>query len=363
MTATGTLARYISLRLLSAILVVFLLCLVLIFMIDFVELLRVSGKHQGASALDLIMITVLRLPSFAELIMPFAVLVGSIGTFLLLSRSSELVIIRAAGMSVWQFVFPGLIVALLVGATAVCVYNPLAAQSKALADELYAEVFGKSRSLLKTKAGSWLAQDGVDGKSIINAKHAAKQGMELTGVTVFQYDKNNKLAERIDAEKAVLRDGRWEMSNASLSIAGREPITYETYLLSTYLTPTEVKDALGSVESISFWELPKFINVAEKAGLSALRYKIQYQRLLAKPLVLICMVLLAATCALKPFRFGNIQIMVIGGIVAGFGFFIFAEVSRNLGLSGLVSPQVSTWIPVIVVCLLTLTVLLHQEDG
>lgn len=363
MTATGTLARYISLRFLMAIAVVFLLCLLLIFLIDFVELLRQSGKYGSVSVFLLTWITILRLPSFAELTLPFAVLAGSIGTFLLLSRSSELVIIRAAGMSVWQFIFPGIVVALLLGAFAMMVYNPGAAAAKAESERLYAKAFGKQTSLLKTKGGSWLAQEGRDGHSIINAKSAADRGMLLSGVTVFQFDKNDKLIERIDAQKAVLKDGRWELTNVLVSAGDREPQSFDTYLLSTYLTPTEVGDALGSVGSISFWNLPNFITIAKKAGLPATRFKVQYQELLAKPLLLIAMVLLAATCSLKPFRFGNIQVLIIGGLSAGFVFFIFTEVSRNLGLYGLISAEISAWVPAAAACLLTLTVLLHQEDG
>lgn len=363
MMATGTLARYISLRFLMGIASIFTLCVVLVLLIDLIELLRISGKYGGVSVGKLMWLTALRMPSIVEVTFPFCVLAGTIGAFLMLSRSSELVIMRAAGISVWQFVFPGLLVAGLFGAFATALYNPIAASAKAEADRVYARAFGKSQSLMQTKAGSWLAQDGVDGKSIINAKHSANQGMQLTGVTIFQYDKTGALAERIDAEKANLLDGRWQLTNVNISIKGRQTVKYDTYLLSTYLTPTEVRDAMGSVESISFWDLPKIINVAEKAGLSASRYKLQYQELLSTPLLLITMVLLGATCSLRPFRFGKIQTMIIGGLVAGFAFFLFTEVSKNLGANGILSPQIATWVPVSVVCLLSVTVLLHQEDG
>ena len=67
---------------------------------------------------------------------------------------------------------------------------------------------------------------------------------------------------------------------------GREPEKFASYLLSTYLTPERVQDALGSVISVSFWELPGLIEVAEKAKLSASRLRIQYELLLSRPLLL-----------------------------------------------------------------------------
>lgn len=360
----GIISRYIFYRFLVSIAAVFFGCLMLIFMIDFVEILRQSGKSGNVGLFQVFLITILRVPGFAELTLPFSVLIGSLVTFMFLSRSSELVIIRSAGMSVWQFVFPGLLAGLLIGTFAVGLYNPLAAAAKAESERLYSVVFGRESSILQSsKSGAWMRQDGIDGQSIVHAKALANSGTLLTGVTVFQFDRQKKFLERIDAVTAELRDGRWELDQVWVSSPGREPVFYERYILSTYLSLTQVKDSIGSAQSISFWDLPNFIQIAEKAGLSATRYKVQYQGLLALPLLLVAMVLLAATCSLRSFRFGNIQTMILAGLGTGFGFFMLAEVSRNIGNSGLAAPVISAWVPVVLACCLALTVLLHLEDG
>jgi lipopolysaccharide export system permease protein len=360
----GTLARYISWRFMVTIFGVFLLCTVLIFFVDFIEILRQSGKYGSVPVWLMIWLSMLRLASYSELVLPFAVLIGSIGGFLMLSRSSELVIVRSAGMSVWQFVAPGAAVAFVIGVVAVTAYNPLAAAARDYADSLYGEAFGKQASILKTRnAGAWLRQDGSDGQSVMHSSLAANNGLSLVGVSVIQYDKSDNFLERIEARQAELKDGRWELSDVWVSAVGREPTHYDNYILSTYLSPTQVRDSLGSVLSVSFWELPRFIEIADKAGLPATRYKLQYQMLLSRPFLLVVMVLLAATCSLRAFRFGKIQSMVIAGLAAGFTFFVLAEISRNLGMSGLASPAVAAWTPPLFGCLLSLTVLLFQEDG
>ncbi len=365
MTAAGTLTRYISWRIMLAILGMFLLCMVLIFFVDFIELLRRSGKHGSIPATSLVWLTLLRLPVMSEFVLPFAVLIGSIGGFLMLSRNSELVIARAAGMSVWQFVSPAVLVAFLIGLLSVTVYNPLAAHARSVYERLYAELFGRQASLLKsrTSSGAWLRQEGVDGQSVVHAKVTADNGLTLKGVTVLHYGKDGNLFERIEAESAQLKDGRWELRSAWISSVGRQPTLHESYILSTYLTPTRVRTALGSTTAISFWELPEFIDVADKAGLPATKYKLHYQMLLARPFLLAVMVLLAATCSLRSFRFGKIQSMVLAGLGAGFTFFVFAEISRNFGNSGLAAPEVAAWAPAGIAGFLALTVLLHQEDG
>ena len=55
--------------------------------------------------------------------------------------------------------------------------------------------------------------------------------------------------------------------------------------------------------------------------------------------------------------------MVITGMLGGLGFFLLAEVSRQIGVAGLVPPWAAVWLPILLVILISLTVLLHQEDG
>lgn len=364
-SAVGTLARYFSARFFIAMLAMFLICCVLIFFVDFIEMLRRAGNYSGdVPGLLLAWMTLLRLPSFSELVLPFAVLIGTIGIFLMLSRSSELVVLRAAGVSVWQFTLPAMIVAFLLGVGFVLLYNPIAAVARGEAERLYAAAFGRGESLLKTRnAGAWLREDGADGPSVVHSAEVLNQGLELKGVTVFQYDRDHGLTERIEAKRAVLKDGRWELEEVWVSAVGQEPAFYQRYLLSTYLTPTQVRDSLGTVYSISFWDLPNFIQIAEKAGLPATQYRVQYQLLLSRPFLLITMVLIAATCSLRGFRFGNVQINAVFGLAAGFAFFVFAEISRNFAMAGLTSAAAAAWVPVIVAASLALTVLLYKEDG
>jgi lipopolysaccharide export system permease protein len=364
MPGISTLSVYIGMRFLTAIFGVFALCTVLIFMIDFVELLRQAGKYGSVPAWMLAWITFLRLPAYTEILLPFAVLVGSISTLLLLARKSELAVMRAGGMSVWQFLRPGAAVGLLLGILSSTAFNPMAATARDRSERLYSEAFGRESNLLgKGGSGTWLRQDGADGQSVLNAAAAQRRGTELTTVTAFVYDKSGRFSERVDANKARLEEGFWVLESAIVSRVGREPETFGKYLLSTYLTPERVVDALGSVISVSFWELPDLIYVTEQAGLSSNRLRIQYELLLTRPLLCVAMVFLAATVSLRSFRSGGIQTMVVTGMIGGFGFFLFMEISRQVGTAGLAPIWAAVWVPVVLAILVSVTVLLHQEDG
>src|SRR2546423_13331860 len=97
-----TLRRYVAKRFLIAILGAFAVCAVLIFMIDMVELLRLSRRATDISIFAVLSIALLRLPAYTEILLAFAVLVGGIAALLSLNRKSELIVMRAGGMSVWQ---------------------------------------------------------------------------------------------------------------------------------------------------------------------------------------------------------------------------------------------------------------------
>lgn len=359
-----TLTRYIAARFLLGILTTMLVCSLLIFMIDFVELLRQSGKYGEVPAGTLALIALMRLPAYAEFLFGFAVLVGSIGALLFLNRKSELAVMRAGGMSVWQFLMPGVLVAFLLGFLGIVAFNPMAAAGRAQAEKKFAEAFGRDANLLKAQGGgSWLRQDGADGELIIGAVAASNRGLTLTGVMAFTYDREGHFSERIDAARADLKEGFWVLRNAWVSRLGREPEMFDNYLLSTYLTPDRVQDALGTVFAISFWELPGLIEVTEKAKLSAERLKVQYETLLSRPLLCIAMVLLAATVSLKSFRSGRIQTMVGTGMIGGFRFFLASEISRQIGVAGLAPAWAAVWLPVVLLVIVSSMVLLHQEDG
>ena len=242
-----TLRRYIARRFAVTILGAFALLAILIFMIDLVELLRQAGKFGRVPSMAIAWMAILRLPAYSEFLLQFAVLVGSIGALLMLSRKSELAVMRAAGMSAWHFLRPGIWVAFLIGIFAVAVYNPLAAAARAESERLFAEAFGREPTVLRNEgAGAWLRQDGPDGPSVFNAAAVADQGRQLTSVIRFVLDADGRFVERLDAVKATLRYRYWELENVWVTRVGSPPEHYARYQISTALSPERVADALGT---------------------------------------------------------------------------------------------------------------------
>ena len=119
---------------------------------------------------------------------------------------------------------------------------------------------------------------------------------------------------------------------------GAEPQEYESYLVSTNLTPEQVQGSLGSPDSLSFWDLPSAISSSERAGIRAERYKLQYQALLARPLLFAAMVMIAASVSLRIFRLGGVGKMILSGVLAGFLLYVAQKLAGELGENGVLHP-------------------------
>ena len=360
---TGTLARYFGLRFLGAILAVFAGIFGLIALIDYIEMVRRHSDVVNVSALLIAKTSFYRVPQIAERIMPFCVLIGAMSCYLGLSRRLELVVSRAAGMSAWQFISPALVVAFLLGILATTVYNPVSAMLQERSKQYDAELFGRSTNALSSGGAFWVNQRDTDGHAVINAKSSRDQGVTLNGVSAFTFDIAGRYKQRIEARAAVLEPGLWRFLDARVYELGILPADQAEYRLKTSLTPEQVRESFATPESVPFWELPMYIKIAEHAGLGAAGYRLQFQKLLARPFLLSAMVFLAAAVSLRFFRFGGVQKMVLSGVAAGFLLYVLSKVTEDLSKAELMHPVAAAWLPVFAGGLTGFFALLYQEDG
>ena len=179
-----TLSFYLAGRFARSVIAAFMVVFVLIYAVDLIELLRRSGDSQRATGILMAGLSFLRTPTVAEQALPFAVLFGSMIAFLNLSRKMELVVARAAGLSVWQFLTPPLTVIVLIGVLSVVAYNPASTWMKERSDEIESKVFGGPAT---GSMGMWIRQKSVDGQAVIRA------GGRSLGGTAVQRDRDFQL--------------------------------------------------------------------------------------------------------------------------------------------------------------------------
>ena len=359
-----TFSAYVGRQFLFWFFSVSLILITIILLFDIVELIRrTSGREEATLGVAFIM-ALLKTPSMIEKAVPFSMLFGSMFAFWRLNRSQELVVARASGVSVWQILLPVILLATLIGGFKITVFNPLSSAMLLRYEQLEAKyIRGKSSLAAVSDDGLWLRHATETGHYILHARRVLPREMRLKEVIVLMMEAGDKFVGRIDAADARLRRGYWALTDARLTPSDGTPRSIPYHEIDTNLTPENIQDSFAPPETLSFWALPRFISVLEKAGFSGLRHRLYWHTQLAVPVLLCAMVLLAATFSLRPARRGGAGIAVVCGVATGFLLYFLSDVVSALGVSARVPVVLAAWSPAAVSCLLGTAMLFHLEDG
>lgn len=369
-----TLSFYIGRHFLTAILATLLGVMVIIGLIELLEMIRRAGSAPVSVPFRIVLeLVLLKLPTSAEKIYPFVFMIGAMVALGRLSRNSELVVTRAAGVSVWQFLMPGIVVALALGILFATIVNPIAALTISRFDRLEGKyISGKASLMSILPSGLWLRQVGEKNITIggvaadeyvIHATRMVQKTLELEEVTVFLYDAEHRFVGRIDAPQATLAPGHWNIESATFSAPTSLPYDVPLYEMPTQLTLSQIQDSFSAPETFSIWQLPAFIAVLEKAGFSALQHKLHLYSLMALPALLAGMVMLAAVFSLRQPRRGRTGMLVVIGVVAGFFVYFMTNIIYAFGVSGSLPVMLAAWAPTLILLMGGGAALLHLEDG
>jgi lipopolysaccharide export system permease protein len=360
-----TLSAYIAGQFFGWFCGVFAAMVIITFLLDYLELIRRGGTKMQATLSLLFQMAALKLPHTAQEVLPFAILFGTMLAFWRLTRNNELVVARAAGFSVWQFLTPAVLVALLVGIITVTVFNPIAALTEAAYEKLESHILRQgSDQLSLSHAGLWLRQsDKAGNQIIIHADKLAAGELVLDTVTLFFFNDRVQFISRVDGQTARLENGAWLIENGLHWLPDEAPQPFAELWLPTSLTPRKIEESFASPDTMSFWELPSFIALLEQSGFPAQRHRLHFNVLLARPFLLCAMVLVAATFSLRMQRRGGTTLMIIGGVISGFLLYFLSDVVFALGLSAKVPVTLAAWTPTGVSLVFGISMLLHLEDG
>ena len=369
-----TLMAYVARRFAAMALLMVLALSALVALFDLIELLRRAATRPDANFVLVSQIAALRLPYVAMQILPFAVLLGGIIAFWRLTRFSELVVARAAGISAWGFLAGPVLVALLLGLGASTALSPLSSAMLARAerlDQIYLRNVGGITALAGGRLWLRQADDGLQhqGVAIISGRPMATrelrpgEALRLAEVTVWRLSAEDRPLARIEAASALLQPGRWRFEGAVVFGADRLASAPQNLDFPTELTPERIENSFATPDTLSLWALPEFIKILEGAGFSAIRHRLHFQSLLALPLLAIAMALLAAGFSMRSARRGGVARMIAGGVSAGFALFVLDKITGEFGEAGTLPVILAAWAPAGAGFLLAAALLLHLEDG
>ncbi len=355
---------------------VFLMLSAVILLINFVAQSRDVGQRSEVPFFDLLGLAALQTPSVMVILLPFVFLFGTLAAFVNLNRKSELVAMRAAGVSAWRFIFPAGAAAFLIGVAVFALVNPAVTVFDRRLEAVRSRVAARADASPAAAADTatprrldrvWVRQGDRRTQLVLGARPAPGPGVRMSDVTLMFYTVDAQgtpiFTRRIDAPQGVLRDGRWVLSGARDVTPGSVARTPATVSVIATEQTRRAFARLGAAEHLSFWELPRAIARSEAAGLSSVGHRLRLHQLLATPAMLAGMTMLAAAFSLRLLRLGNLALVAGSGVALGFVFFFFNDLCGALGRAGFVQPYVAAWTPPALVLLSGFILLCYTEDG
>lgn len=365
MRLSRTLSGYIGKQFLFWFFCITFSLVAIIVLFDTLELFRRASTRQHDVPVSVVFsLALMKLPSLVEKAVPFSALLGAMFAFWRLNRHHEFVVARAAGVSIWQFLAPPIALAITIGLFKIAIFSPFSSAMLLQYESLEAKTIrGKSSLAALAGEGLWFRQTTGNGHYILRARSISPREIKLNDVIVFLIGDGDKFVGRIDAPTATLEAGFWRLDEAVVTTPNTPPDRLDVRRIPTDLTHDNINDSFASPETISFWALPAFIDVLEKAGFPGVRHLLHWHGHLAFPLLLAAVVLLAATFSLRPVRRGGGAILIVSGVGTGFLIYFLSDIIFALGVSSKIPVIMAAWSPAVVSALIGIAVLLHLEDG
>lgn len=336
----------------------------LVYVFEVIELLRRSSSKNAALA-EILLMGFFKLPEVGMRIFPFAILFAGMICFWRMARSSELVVLRASGVSAWEFALPAMFAACLIAILKITVLSPAGAFVFGLYQDWDNHVLrGQTNTVAFTDSGLWLRQLNDDHtETVIHARNI-NPDWSMGDVMILLFNSSGQFLMRVDAPTAKLVPGqRWEVQNATAAKANTTPHFAANALLQTHLTPTKIEEEYTKPDAVSFWSFPKLIATIRRTGLAVTQLELYYDSLLAEPLLFMGIALLAVTFALRQQRAGGVMQLILIGLGVGFAIFFLRDFMRALANADIIPIPLAAWTPALLAVMIGASILLYSEDG
>lgn len=335
----------------------------LVLILQTLDLLGESGKIlavAGNSDSDVWRYVGMRLPQIVETFLPFSVLLGTILTLITLNQNSEVVAMKASGMSAHQVLAPLFLAALLVAGISFAFNERIVTRSTAALSAWQKVEYARVPKDSGVRTNIWVR----DGDDLINAETVETGGpaIILRKVTIYERT-GGVLSSMLSADSARAVAGGWEMTNARRFI--RRSGTLEplgTIIAAKGVRPDQFTLAQVDGDELPFLELKAAIADLEAAGRPVDALKGVLWHKISGPLSAILMPLLGAVAAFGLARSGKLFIRAILGMGLGFAYFVADNFALAMGDLGAYSPFLAAWGPFILFALIGEMILIRTEE-
>ena len=343
---------------------IFAVLVMLVLILTMLDLLSNSGEIlavPGNGQAQLARYVGLSVPGLIQTFLPYSVLLATIITLATLNQNSEVIAMKAAGLSAHQVLAPLLLTALLVSLVNFAFNERVVTRANATMSAWEANEFAPIPPSSDVRANVYIA----DGPDILTARSITGSGAEavLQGVTWYRFGPQDLLIEQIDSPRATYASPGWKLQDAErFTVQSAKSENVGTVTIGQSLTTEQLDLATVNPNNTSFFELSGFIDAYEAAGRRTAELRAKWWHKLSGPLSTFLMPLLGAVAAFGLARSGKLFVRAIIGMALGFAYFVFDNMALAMGSFGGYPPLLAAWAPFVLFALIGETVLIRTEE-
>lgn len=362
------LGRYVNRQLLINFFIVFFGIVGIIIMFDSIEALRRVSGRENITFWFTVQYALTRVTKTVEIVIPFVLMVAGMITFWRLSKSNEFVIIRSAGVSIFGFLKPFIIVTFVLGIVNITLFNPFAAKMFEWHEVLNYRMLSKDpNAMLFSSRGLWIRERIENGTVLLiqakNLRQEEDKTIWMKDVSITELNDQAQINKSYVAYFATLDGNIFHLHDVKVLVGGEPVQSMTDYAYETTINVQRIKDNFVEPEAISFWQLPDVISFYEKAGFSARLHWMRFLNLLISPFMLVGMLMLAAVFMLQnTLRGSAIMLRVVISIVTGFTFYFCSQVVSALGVNGYIPIWLAVSAPTMILLLISISLLLQSDE-
>jgi lipopolysaccharide export system permease protein len=356
-TLTFYLARLFIARILAMLVMLVLVLMMLDLLSNSGKILAVPGNGQA----QLLTYVGLRIPQLIQSFLPYSALLATLITLVALNQNSEVIAMKAAGLSAHQVLAPLLLTAGLVGLASFGFNERVVTRATATLKAWQAADFGQIPTDSGVRSNVYL----TDGSGVLTAAAVTGSGtaMRMTKVTWYQRSPDGTITDQVDAKSAIFANPGWKLEDATrFEVQSAVTEKLPSLVVGKRLTPEQIDLANIDPDTQPFWTLSRSIADYEKAGRRTAELRAKWWHKISGPLSTFLMPLLGAVAAFGLARSGQLFVRAVIGMALGFAYFVVDNAALAMGSFGGYPPFLAAWAPFLLFVLIGETVLIRTEE-
>ncbi len=335
--------RYVTREILFCFAIVLVAVLSIYLAIDFIEKID-NFMEAGVAASRCLIYLVYKLPFILVQIAPVGFLLSILITLGLMSKNNEVIALKSCGIGKGRLLFPSLVLGVLFCGALFVVGETVVPVFMVNANQIWLQEVRKKNIYATQTNDIWMRE----ARRIIHIKQYIPHAKRITGVTIYAFDDDFHLTDRIDAPSGTYRDGRWQLTDAVEQTFGQganaqRQIVHAHLTADIELNPEDLATAAKRTDEMGLAALGAYIRKAEREGYAATRYRVDYHAKIAAPFVCLFLSILGPAIALRGKLREGLPVSITYGLGIAFVYWIFNSFCLSLGYAETMPPVVSAW--------------------